>query len=199
MKIESIRSRHATLHDFSSTSATGPISAALSSDTPVVRRGFNEVLVHADDSVKLDEIGEHGLPLTVNHSERDFFSSDLPIGRVHNLRLEEGKLRGDMLFDTDERGLAARGKVERGVAPDISLTYRVLDFEDNGDVVNITKWQPLAASLVTVPADSTVGVGRSLDIAGVKLMKEKSIRSTSASRVAIALARMPADERWRPS
>jgi len=167
MKIPQTGHRIAQIVEFSATDAAGPVRAALSSETPVSlpSLGVEEVLSHNSDAVDMSAVGSHGLPLTIGHSERDPHSQALPIGRVHNVHLEGRVLRGDLVFDSDEQGAAARGKVERGVAPDISLTYRRLDYDQTGErEITVTRWVPLAASLVTLPADPSVGVGRSLEL-----------------------------------
>lgn len=136
--------------------------AALSSTSPVKRIFGTEILRHTDDAVDMSRAGA-GLPLTVNHSERDPSSQSLPVGRVQGVRLDGDRLRGELHFDSDARAQEVKGKVERGVAPDISITYQVHDFEGPSEdgTVEVTRWMPMAASIVTMPADATVGVGRS--------------------------------------
>lgn len=164
--MDDIRYHAATLHTFEATAPDGPIRAALSSDRPIDVPGGREILSHAAEAIDWGNAQSNGLPLTIGHSERDPFSQNLPIGRVQNFAVDKGVLRGDLAFDSDEQSSAARGKVERGVARDISITFRVLDAEQTGEALTtITRWRPMAASLVTLPADASVGVGRALELA----------------------------------
>ena len=145
---------------------SGPIRAAISTETPVKIRtiggDYLEVLSHTPDAVDLTRAAGSGLPLTVNHSERDMFSPSLPIGRVRNVAIEAGVLRGDLHFDTDAEGTAARSKMASGIAPDVSVTYQIEEHTPVKDgVVTATRWAPVAVSIVTVPADPAAGAGRS--------------------------------------
>lgn len=171
MKYQTEGERAIKLADYKATSADGPIRAAVSSDAPVTRSTplgkYNEILRHSPEALDLQALNSNGLPLTINHSERDPLSDHLPIGMVRNFELNnDGKMRGDLFFDTDDRGMAARGKVERGFAPNVSITYRVdpESAQADGDDVTFSRWTPLAVSLVTLPADAHTGVGRSLDV-----------------------------------
>ena len=151
-----------------------PMRAALSTETTVERVFGAETLIHTDDAIALNR---DSLPLTVNHSERDPFSQLLPVGRVDNITLDKDRvMRGDLVFDTDTAGEAARGKVERGMLPDVSITYRVLDYErgDKDTDINVTRWKPLAVSLVTVPADENAGVGRDINSDEVSDVDDKT-------------------------
>lgn len=152
------------------------IRAALSSDTPVaIGHGITETLRHDADSIDLSRAA-NGLPLTVGHSERDPVSPDLPVGRVNNIRVDsDGKMRGDMVFDSDARSLEVKGKVERGFAPDISITYRRLEFDgpDADGTLDVSRWMPTAASIVSTPADASVGVGRGDSLSQEAAMPDK--------------------------
>ena len=138
------------------------IHAALSSETPVARGPFQEVLIHSADAIDMSRAAG-GMPLTIGHSEMDPLSADLPVGRIDNIRLDptDKKLRGDLVFDTDERSEMARGKIERGFA-DLSITYEIQNHGKPGKDgrVEVTRWQPRAASVVSVAADPNVGAGR---------------------------------------
>jgi hypothetical protein len=56
--------------------------------------------------------------------------------------------------------------VDDGILVNVSTGYRVHEMvlekqSDSGDTYRVTDWEPLEASLVGIPADPTVGVGRS--------------------------------------
>ena len=141
----------------------GLMRAALSSDAPVkMRGGFLEVLRHDEKSIDLSRAGGRGLPITVGHSEMDPMSPELPVGRVKNISIDnDGKMRGDLEFDSDDRSKMVEGKVARGFAG-LSVTYdpgpgkRI-----NDTTIERRRWAPKALSVVSVEADVNAGVGRS--------------------------------------
>lgn len=158
--------------------------AAISSDEPVpILPGVTEVLVHTEDAIDMSRAAR-GLPLTVGHSEMEMVNPNLPVGRVGNLSIVDGRLRGDLSFDTDARSEEVRGKVERGMAPDLSVNYKRLDWSgpDDSGRVTVSRWMPLAVSVVSVPADASVGVGRSLDTEA-DMPEEKANEAGNASIV----------------
>lgn len=136
------------------------VQASLSSDTPIQRFGEVEILSHADGAIDLSR-AEGGLPLLIGHDD-----SGIPLGRIDALRVAGGRLRGTLTFGSSQHAQEALQAVRDGVLRSTSVRYRPLAvepvFEDGRKVgVRITRWQLIEASLVAVPADSTVGVGRS--------------------------------------
>ena len=147
----------------------GPIVASLSSDVPVRREGydgpFDEVLSHADGAIDLSR-AEHGLPLLWGHDHNQ------QIGVVRGLKTEGGRLRGELTFGNSARAREIEADVRDGIISNISIGYRVTahDWHEPGqderaagavDTLTATRWQIFEASVVSVPADHTVGVNRS--------------------------------------
>lgn len=134
--------------------------ASLSSELPVRRYFGSEILVHDADAINMER-AKDGLSLLLNHDV------DQHLGRVSNIRIEGDRLRGDIEFDTaDPDAEKWQGKVDRGMVKDISIRYSIDDYEiierkDEEPEYRITRWTPLEASAVTVPADHSVGFGRS--------------------------------------
>jgi HK97 family phage major capsid protein len=101
------------------------------------------------------------LPLFVNHDPDD------QVGVHDNVRLEGRQLRAAMRFSRSQRGRDMLGEVEDGIRPKTSVGYfvheMVLERQDNEtgiDTYRVTKWEPVENSLAGIPADPTVGVGR---------------------------------------
>jgi len=134
--------------------------ASLSSEQPVERWFGTEVLSHAPGAIDMVRAGR-GLPLLFNHD------MDEPIGKVDAVRLEGGRLVGDLRFSPNsEKGPRIQADVDAGFLGDVSIRYSIDEYttttdEHGHDTFTITRWTPLEASIVTVPADPTVGVGRS--------------------------------------
>lgn len=131
------------------------IPASLSSEYEVERWFGKELLVHTPEAIDLSRAGDGGIPLLWNHD------SDELIGRVYNIRLAGGKLRGDLKFSRN-----AEDKwqdVQDGVLRDVSIGYRILTWEESSDsdLVRVTRWELMEVSMTPVPADYTVGIGRS--------------------------------------
>jgi HK97 family phage major capsid protein/HK97 family phage prohead protease len=123
-----------------------------------------EILSHAPEAVDLSRAEAlEGLPLLAGHA-----AWQPAIGRCEGIALEasERKLRGVLRFSRSQAGRDALQDVEDGICREISVGYRVLEAqmtEKRGEteVWRITRWQPVEVSLVPIPADTTVGVGRS--------------------------------------
>lgn len=137
---------------------------SLSSETPVDRWYGREILEHSKDAVDLARAAK-GLNLLFNHD------ADRPIGRLENLRVDGGKLKADMRFYSTDDGRNIRTMVDEGMR-EVSIGYGIDTYEKTpgkGDApteYRATRWTPLEGSIVSVPADYSVGVGRSAD--GIK-------------------------------
>lgn len=129
------------------------ITASLSSEAPVERFFGTEVLRHTKDAVDLAR-GAHGLPLLFNHDR------DAPLGVVRALQVVDGRLRGTLHFAKSARALEMWDQVREGFLNNMSIGYRIQKVEEAGDTHTATRWTLLEASVVTVPADPAVGVGR---------------------------------------
>jgi len=143
------------------------VSAALSSETPVERYFGTEILRHEKSAVNMERAAD-GLPLLWSHNH------DQPIGRVENIRIDKDRvLRGDLRFSTNARAEEIWQDVRGGFLRDLSIGYRIDEYEENENgEIPVTRWTPLEASVVTVPADSRVGINRSIETKEVKVMTD---------------------------
>lgn len=155
--------RTATLElDALATRAEGEerIPVALSSDTPVERRYGYEVLVHTREAVDLTYATD-GLPFLDGHD------SDRQIGLVEDVGIgPDGKLRGMLRMGNHPDAAWIFRDIEAGIRRNISVGYRIdaLEPDENQeDLYRATRWTPMEGSTVSIPADITVGVGRSVD------------------------------------
>lgn len=144
---------------------------AISSAAEVERRTWwgdtwIEVLDHSPGAVRMERF-EDTPPLYVEHDRR------LQAGAWRNVELEDDVIRGDPIFSRSSLGQEIRMDVVDGIRNKTSVGYRVHDAileevrvvdEDDGrqvEVWRVTDWEPLEGSIVGVPADATVGAGRS--------------------------------------
>jgi lambda family phage portal protein/HK97 family phage prohead protease len=135
---------------------------AFSSEEAVERWFGDEVLVHDPGSADLDFIASGRAPLLFNHD------TDRIIGRVVSARIDSDR-RGRAVIEMPEGDPDAEwalSKARAGTLTNVSFGYLIEKHEERtGEsgrpVVRVTRWKPLEISLVSVPADTTVGLGRS--------------------------------------
>lgn len=136
--------------------AEGKITAALSSEASVRTHLGDEILIHSRDAVSLDRAAK-GLPLLIDHDHTR------QLGRVVNIRLENKRLLGDLILSDRAEVAGIRADVLAGLRPDLSIGYSVDEVENgpNPGSYRATKWTLIEVSSVLVPADHSVGIGRS--------------------------------------
>jgi HK97 family phage major capsid protein/HK97 family phage prohead protease len=127
-----------------------------SSEEPYDRWWGTEILVHDKDSVMLGRLN-NGAPLLFNHRMDDV------IGVVESATIDDDR-RGHatVRFAKSARGEEIFAMVQDGILSNVSVAYRVLTVEEQvkEEIFRVTEWEPLEISIVTIPADPTVGVGR---------------------------------------
>lgn len=137
---------------------------SFSSEEPYERWWGTEILSHEEGAVNLDRLNSIGVIL-FNHK------SDAVIGRIEKAWIEDNRGEADIVFDDDDYMSFVRSKVESGTLKGVSVGYVVNRWEDidNGHTSSdgfegpcsiARAWTPLEISIVSVPADPTVGVGR---------------------------------------
>jgi HK97 family phage major capsid protein/HK97 family phage prohead protease len=147
------------------------LSFPASSEAEVERWFGTEVLRHDDKAVRMERIAGGAAPLLFNHDWSD------PVGMVTAGRIKDGRLWVDaQLFATQRAGEVA--KMIEGGLRNVSIGYEIEEMEeqDKGKRFVATRWLPLEVSIVTVPADASVGVGRSAEFEPkpVRVMRAES-------------------------
>ena len=134
-------------------SRTVPVT--LSTDTPVDRGDFLEVLDHSPASIDLSRAP---LPLIESHD-----ASGLPIGVVDQLRTDGRKLRGVARFGNSQRAQAVLQDVQDGILRSVSIGYEYAGppvAQGDGKTLRFP-FRPVEVSAVAVPADPNAGFFRS--------------------------------------
>ena len=148
--------RFVDLIDETSDSQTDQLTFSFSSETPVNRGHYSEVLDHDVNSVDLSRL-RNSAPFLFNHD------MNKPIGRVVNAWIEDRKGRATIEWGTSDLAQQLRRDTETGILRNISVGYTVEKTEEDEDGnMRAVIWQPHELSLVTVPADTNVGIDRSL-------------------------------------
>jgi HK97 family phage major capsid protein len=102
-----------------------------------------------------------GAPLLLQHDP------DRQIGVIEAVRLDADRVaRATVRFSAGPLGAEILADVVDRIRSKVSVTYRVHSMrlessDDRGDTYRIDDWEPLEISIVSIPADSSVGIGRS--------------------------------------
>jgi len=130
-----------------------------SSEYPVARYFGNEILSHEGQAADLARLNDSA-PLLFNHNP------DRVIGVVERAYIDDKKKRGyaRVRFSRNPFAQEVLGDVKDGVLRNVSFGYSIDKMEErgNGDFV-ATAWSPYEVSVVSVPADPGVGIGRSFE------------------------------------
>jgi HK97 family phage major capsid protein/HK97 family phage prohead protease len=160
------------------------LTITFSSEQPVDRWFGEEILAHDAGSARLDRLND-GAPLLFNHDMDDV------IGVV-----EQASIGGDrkghavVRFAKTPRGDEMMGMVADGILRNVSFMYRVYEYkatvtdpdtDGDDDTYTGTDWEPFEISLVTVPADPTVGVGRAAAGECVSVRIQRSLKPTATA------------------
>ncbi|EJH1370816.1 phage major capsid protein [Escherichia coli] len=127
---------------------------------------LDEILVHTPEAVDLSRLNNNA-PLLFNHN------FDNHIGVVCDARIDADNV-GRALVKFSKHGTLAndiRNKVIEGTMEKISVGYDIKEYHidyTKGQLI-VTKWAPFEISFVTVPADDSVGLNRSLNTITVNL------------------------------
>ncbi len=136
------------------------VEVSFSSEEPVERGFGKEILGHKRGEVDLAFLKSGHAPLLVNHSGRDH------IGVVEKASIgADRKGRATVRFGESERSEEVFQDVINKIRSNISVGYEIQDVrleesKDGRDLFRVTKWKPFEVSIVAMPADESVGVGR---------------------------------------
>lgn len=152
--------------------ARAAVRLSVSSEEPYLRgymydprtgKGIHgyEVLGHGEGEIDFSRM-EDGLVIQDTHCGDQ-------IGLMREPKVENGKLSGEVEFCCGERAQEIRRDALAGLRRNMSVGYRVAEYrmvgeaDDGEPIYRAVRWIPHEASFVNVPADATVGVGRSLE------------------------------------
>jgi HK97 family phage major capsid protein len=163
------------------------VEIAFSSESVVDRYYGTEVLDHRAESVRLDRINNGGAFL-MEHDRND------QIGVVERAWIDSDKKgRAVVKFSKSARAEEIFQDVKDGIRRLVSVGYRIHKEEtsklDGGrEAVRAVDWEPYELSLVSIPADDSVGVGRAMesstDKPNQKTMSENKTQEKTAPETA---------------
>lgn len=160
------RWRSAALGQFNEENRTVEMSFA--SETPCLDWwGDKEILRCNDEAMNTERFAAGVMPILFNHKR------DAVIGKPTRIWTESGRAYAEIQFAQTEEAEKIMGLVKDGFIRGVSVGYRVNEWtvvekgQKSADGIEgpawiASRWEVFEASIVTVPADASVGVGRSL-------------------------------------
>lgn len=150
------------------------IDLSFSSEEPYERWWGVEILDHSGTSMKTSRM-ERSAPLLLDHDMTK------QIGVVERVWIEERIGRASVRFSRSALGEEVFNDVSDGIRRNVSVGYQInaMTLESKeGDVetYRVTDWAPFEISIVSVPADTSVGVGRSADGSGSEVLITSAIK-----------------------
>lgn len=139
------------------------LSFPASSEAPVERWFGTEVLSHEAKAIRMDRLQAGAAPLLFNHDWSD------PVGMINGARVKDGRLYVDATMFSTARAQEVATMVEQGLR-NVSIGYEIEELTEDTkrNVFTATRWAPLEVSVVTIPADPGVGIGRGQDESQLK-------------------------------
>lgn len=138
------------------------IEFSAASSEPYERWDGIETLEISEKAIDFKRL-KNAAPLLLEHDTRK------QIGVIEKSAIVDGKLRVTARFSKSALAEEIWNDVKDGIRRNVSIGY-IIHEEDrkkgkNGaDEYMAKRWEPLEVSIVPIPADNTVGVGRSVDI-----------------------------------
>ena len=177
--------RELTTHSIRTVEGTGnerKFILSFSSEEPYTRFYGTEILDHSEGAVDLSRLNEIGV-LLFNHDRNTV------IGKINRAWIENNRGQAEVEFDTDDKSEIIYQKVKSGTLKTTSVGYVIDSYEDvsvnktskdgrfKGPAVVAVKWTPFEISIVSVPADPTVGVGRIFERGRSMVWFEKQLKA----------------------
>jgi HK97 family phage major capsid protein/HK97 family phage prohead protease len=136
-------------------------SLAFASETPYERYWGVEILDITPQAMRQSRL-RTGANLLVDHDSRDV------VGVIESVEIGADRVaRAVVRFGKSARAEEVWQDVRDGIRRNVSVGYMIhkaqlVEERDGLETFRVTDWEPFEVSLVSVPADPTVGVGRSL-------------------------------------
>ena len=158
----------------------GEMELSISSDTPYERydwmndERYLEVLDHGPEGMDCARL-EAGAALLFNHDR------NIQLGTLSAPEMRDGKCYVKAKLSAAADVASYRTRISEGILKDTSVGYSIADEGTkigtrDGLPIYKFKWSPHEASMVTIPADITVGVGRTREDEEKSPMRELRVK-----------------------
>lgn len=134
------------------------IEFPFASEEPVERYFGMEVLEMSEKAMDLSRLND-GAPLLYQHD------ADRIVGVVQRAYIKDKRGYAEVKLANNELGREMQELIKDGIIRNVSFGYKINEMEEDKSTSPVTyratSFQPFELSLVTVPADNSVGIGRS--------------------------------------
>lgn len=162
------------------------VELAFASELPYERWWGVEILDCSATAMRMGRLSSGG-PLLCDHNTRDH------IGVIESVQLGADRVaRAVVRFGRSARAEEVFRDVVDGIRRHVSVGYQIhaavlVETKDDMDTYRVTDWEPYEVSLVSVPADPTVGIGRSAGeespVITPKFIKESQVTTATENPV----------------
>jgi HK97 family phage major capsid protein/HK97 family phage prohead protease len=144
---------------------------SFASSEPYERWWGVEILRISQDAIDFSRL-EKSAPLLFNHD------TNIAIGVVEKAWIEGNKAKAKVRFGNSQKAKEIFEDVKAGILKNVSVGYEIQEMKlkeekDDKEFYEVTKWLPLEISIVTIPADNSVGIGRDKQLKGDKMPQTK--------------------------
>ena len=161
------------------------IEMSFSSEMEALRWWGYEILSHAPGAVRLDRMNSNA-SLLMDHNWSD------QVGAIKSVEITEDRVgRCTAMFGRSVRATEINQDVDDGIRTNVSVGYiihaaDITGVRDGIDVWTVTDWEPYEVSIVSVPMDISVGIGRDASaIAAAERLKVESLAYRGASKMKV--------------
>lgn len=158
--IEEVQHRSITLGRNVLDEESRTIEMSVSSEKPVDRSFGVEILDHTRESMDLEFLNSGNAPLLLDHE------MEKQIGIIESVKLDEQekKLRAIVRFGRGTLASEVFNDVVDGIRKNVSIGYTVKKMKkEEGGSYRVIDYKIHEVSIVSIPADSDVGVNRAID------------------------------------
>ena len=157
-----------------------------SSEDPYLRSNWFddpwvEILGHKESEVDLTRLNA-GAPVLLNHGRDATENAPVrSVGVTKRAWIENGRGYVEVKMSRREGMEPILQDIEDGILQNVSVGYRINErtlIQENKDSPNeyrVTSWLPLEVTLCDIPADATVGIGRSINQEAKAVEKETQV------------------------
>lgn len=163
------------------------VDLTFSSEDPFERWFGIEILSHKKSAVDMSFIASGNAPFLVEHKTDD------QIGVVEKAWLQESVAHARVRFGKSSRADEFFDDVRDGIRKNVSVRYSVKEMklqkehDDGPDEYLVTRWKPVEASLVAVPADETVGIRSADDEIETTIIRTREVKPMTPEEIAAAV------------
>lgn len=161
LEIQSIQTRTLTLEREVATDDDNEMTFSFSSEFPVDRGWGREILRHDEGCADFSRMST--APFLWNHDR------NAVLGKVKRAWISGKKGHCTIRWSNKKEAQEYKREVDDGILTNISFAYNIDEIKESPAFgqktpdYQVVRWTPLEISLVSVPADPSVGIGRSGD------------------------------------